>query len=180
MGTTVVAGVRGVGVSSVCTTARKELGEAYELINFGDVMLEQAATQGLATDRSALGELSTREIGRLQRRAGEYVADRTKSQSVILSTHLAVETTDGVLPGLPDAVLSDVSPDRFVLVEATADAIAQRRADDTSIRRVQFRQDLHRAAAMEYAIQQNAPVELLTNDTEPETTAAELVELLTG
>lgn len=178
MGVTVVAGVRGVGVSAICTSARSALSDDYELVNFGDVMLEQAAVRGMAVERSELGELSIREIQRLQRRAGEYVADRARACEVLLSTHLVVETGEGLLPGLPGAVLSDVSPDRFVLVEATPETIAMRRDDDVSIGQLAFQDDLTRAAAMGYAIREAVPIELIDNEGEPEEAAAELVAVV--
>lgn len=177
MGVTVVAGVRGVGVSSVCTETRRELSDEFELINFGDVMLEQAAARGMAVERSALGALSTREIERLQRRAGEYVADRS-SPELLVSTHLAVETADGLLPGLPDPVLQDVSPDRFVLIEAEPATIAARRSDERSTSRLSFQQDLSRSAAMEYAVQAGVPIERVENDAEPAAAADRLIDLL--
>lgn len=179
MGVSVVAGVRGVGVSAICTRARRELGDDYELINVGDVMLEQAAVRGMALDRSELGELSVREIGRLQRRAGEYVADRAESCEILLSTHLAVETDEGLLPGLPPAVVADVAPDRFVLVEAEPDAVVERRDDDRSRRQIDFQLDMHRAAAMGYAIRTDSPVRLLENTGDIEDAAAHLVATVT-
>ena len=178
MGVTVVAGVRGVGVSAVCARARAALSDDYELINFGDVMLEQAAVRGTTVERSALSDLSTREIHRLQRRAGEYVADRAQACEVILSTHLAVETAEGLLPGLPDAVVSDVAPDRFVVVEATPEAIADRRDDAPSPRQIDFQLDVHRAAATAYAVRTDAPVALLDNTDDVDDAAAELAATL--
>jgi adenylate kinase len=170
MSVTVVAGVPGVGVSVVCEQARKSL-DGHELLNFGDAMLEQAVTHGLASTRSELASLSRRETERLQRRAGEYVADRAEETDVVLSTHLAVETRDGVLPGFPGSVLQEIDPDRIVLVEAAPETILDRRAttdreyeDQVSLRRIDFMQDLNRSAAFDYAVAADAVVELVEND----------------
>ncbi|OYR88207.1 adenylate kinase, partial [Halorubrum distributum] len=90
MSVTLVSGVNGVGLSSVCQAVRRGLGDGYKLINFGDVMLEQAAAMGITTERAQLGTLSQTETRRLQRRAGEFVAEEAATTNVILSTHLAV------------------------------------------------------------------------------------------
>ena len=123
MDVTVVSGVPGVGASRVCQEARSRLGEGYTLLNFGDVMLERAVARDrdLGADRDDLATLPRREIRLLQRRAAEFVAATARSQAVILDTHLAVATAHGFLTGMPDAVLADVDPARFVLVEAGSD-----------------------------------------------------------
>lgn len=183
MGLTLLSGVPGVGLSSIAQEARRRLDD-YRLINFGDVMLEEAAVQDLATSRDELSELSRRETLRLQRRAGEYVADHSHGTNVLLTTHLAVETGAGYLLGLPDDVLRDVSPDRFVLVEATTETILDRR--DVSSREygngspvtVEFEQDLNRAAAIQYAAQINVPIQLVENEGDVEDAAAGLVDVL--
>jgi adenylate kinase len=182
MGVTLVSGVPGVGSSAVCRGARRSLGGGYELLNFGDAMLEQALTRGLARSRDELPTLTVRETRRLQRRAGEYVADRARATDVILNTHLAVETEHGYLPGLPESVLADVAPSAFVLVEAAPETIRERRAeadreyDEDSLREVAFEQDLNRAAAVSYAMTTGAPIRLVENDGDLAAAAATLAE----
>lgn len=184
MAVTLVSGVTGVGLSSVCQTVRRQLGDGYKLINFGDVMLEQAATSGVVTDRSELATLSQTQTRRLQRRAGEFVADEARRTNVILSTHLAVETQAGYIQGLPDEVLDDVSPTTFALVEASPETILARRRDggrephDVSERQVAFEQDLNRSAALQYARAQNAPVRFIENEGSVEEAAERLVDAL--
>jgi len=107
MSVTLVAGVTGVGLTSVCQAVRGTLDDDYKLLNFGDIMLEQAATSGITTDRRELATLTQTQTRRLQRRAGEFVADAATESNVILSTHLAVETDVGYLQGLPEEVLHD-------------------------------------------------------------------------
>jgi len=182
MTVTLVSGVTGVGLSSVCQTVRRKLGEGYKLINFGDVMLEQAATSGVVTERGDLATLSQTQTRRLQRRAGEFVADEAERANIILSTHLAVETQAGYIQGLPDEVLHDVSPTTFALVEASPEAILERRRDGeqetqaASERKIAFEQDLNRSAALQYARTQNAPVRFIENEGSVEEAAERLVE----
>ena len=184
MTVTLVSGVTGVGLSSVCQTARRTLGDGYKLINFGDVMLEQAATGGVVTERGDLATLSQTQTRRLQRRAGEFVADEAETTNVILSTHLAVETQAGYVQGLPDEVLRDVSPTTFALVEASPETILERRRSGdrevqaASERKIAFEQDLNRSAALQYARTQNAPVRFIENEGSVEEAAGRLVDAL--
>ena len=169
MSVTLVAGVTGVGLTSVCQAVRGTLDGDYKLLNFGDIMLEQAATSGITTDRSELATLTQTQTRRLQRRAGEFVADAAAESDVILSTHLAVETNVGYLQGLPDEVLQDVSPTAFILVEADPATILSRRgesdrAGQDSERKVAFEQQLNRSAALQYAREQSVPVQFLENE----------------
>jgi len=182
MSVTLVSGVNGVGLSSVCQAVRRGLGDGYKLINFGDVMLEQAATMGITTERAQLGTLSQTETRRLQRRAGEFVAREAATTNVILSTHLAVETLEGYVQGLPVEVLHDISPDAFVLVEADPETVVERRResdrDGVTERTIDFEQDLNRSAALQYARDQNAPVRFIENEGELEDAAERLANAL--
>lgn len=186
MSVTVISGVTGVGLSSVCQETRRQLSDEYTLINFGDSMLEQAATAGITTDRDELSSLSRREIRRLQRRAGEYVADMAEDRRVLLATHLTVSTEAGFIGGLPDDVLSEVSPERFVVLEAAPETIVERRErSDRSVevpspRAIEFEQDLNRSAAFEYARELNAPIQFVENENDVEEAAEAVAGLLSS
>ncbi len=170
MSVTLISGVTGVGLSSICQRVRGRLDDEYLLLNFGDVMLEQAVAHDITTDRDQLSSLSHRRTQRLQRRAAEYVADQAETKNVILSTHLAVETDVGYIHGLPDGVLRDVAPSTFVLVEAAPSTILDRRSESdrdpgtATERQVEFEQDLNRTAALEYARERNAPIQFVENE----------------
>ncbi|WP_299264733.1 adenylate kinase [Halorientalis sp.] len=185
MSVTVLAGVPGVGLTALAERARKQLSDEYELVNFGDVMLEQAVANDLVETRGDLAALSRETTRRLQRRAGEYVADRGAAAEVLLTTHLVVETDVGLLPGLPDAVLRDVDPDLLVVVEATPETIQERRGDsprsygDETVLGIDFQQDFNRTAAFEYAVAADAPVRLVENETDVAAGAETLVTAVT-
>ncbi len=186
MDVTVASGVPGVGASRVCQEARSQLGEGYTLLNFGDVMLERAVARNQdVAGRDDLATLPRREIRLLQRRAAEFVASTARSQSVILNTHLAVATAHGFLTGMPDAVLADVDPARFVLVEADPETVADRRESvdhreyrEQGPRAIDFHQDLNRAAAMTHAVATDAPVRLVENTGPVENAATDLVAIV--
>ncbi|MEF8841202.1 MAG: adenylate kinase [Haloarculaceae archaeon] len=185
MDVTVVTGVPGVGTSRVCREARSRLDDGCELLNFGDIMLERAASRGLVESRDDLATLSRREVRLLQRRSAEYVAERARGRAVLLDTHLAVATAHGYLPGLPDAALADVDPDRFVLVEAAPTTVVERREAvetreyrERGPRAVDLHQDLNRAAAMAYAVETASPVRLVENEDDPETAGERLANIV--
>jgi len=184
MTVTLVSGVNGVGLSSVCQAVRRGLGDGHKLINFGDVMLEQAAAMGITTERAELAALSQTQTRRLQRRAGEFVADEAANADVLLSTHLAVETRAGYVQGLPAEVLHDVSPSAFILVEASPETILDRRQEsdrevpEATERKISFEQDLNRSAALQYARGQDAPVRFVENEGSIEEAAERIAETL--
>jgi adenylate kinase len=185
MAVTLFSGVTGVGLSTICQAVRARVGDEFLLINFGDVMLEQAATHNITSDRQELSALSQRQTQRLQRRAGEYVADKATSNHIILSTHLAVETEAGYIHGLPDSVLRDVAPDTFVLVEADPESIIERRTEtdsqtnSVSEREIEFAQQLNRTAAFEYARDRNAHIQFIENENSVNEAVEKTVDILT-
>ena len=184
MSETVVSGVPGVGSSRVTEAAVASLDERYELLNTGDVLLEEALGSGFdVSGRDDLADLRPRELRRLQRRMGEYVAAvaAEPERHVVLNTHLVVTTASGFVPGLPPEVLTEIDPDAFVLVEADPDVVQERRADsDYRSYRVddrlgiEFQQSMSRTAAFAYATSVGAPIGLVENTDDVESAAARL------
>ena len=184
MSVTIVSGVPGVGSSRVCEEARHHLGDGFELVNFGDVMVEEAIARGIATSRDELASLPMRDYRVLQRRSAEEIDRRRREHggSLVVDTHLAVWTDQGFLPGLPEVVFRELRPNAFVLIEAEPETIAARRegsegreygGDDTSL--VAFHSQLNRAAAMNHAIRAAVPITPISNEEEIEDAAAGLV-----
>jgi adenylate kinase len=184
MSVTVVSGVPGVGSSRVTEAAVASLDQQYELLNTGDVLLEEALGSGFdVSGRDDLADLRPRELRRLQRRMGEYVAAIASEPEthVVLNTHLVVTTAAGFVPGLPPEVLTEIDPDAFVLVEADTDVVQERRAgsDYRSYRvddrlGIEFQQSLSRTAAFAYSTSLNTPIRLVENVADVDSAAARL------
>lgn len=185
MAVSVVSGVPGVGSSNVCQEARSRLDDSYQLVNFGDVMLEEAVSRGLAAAREELGRLPVRDYRLLQRSASEFIAERTRDNELIVDTHFMLHTNHGFLPGFPEDVLREVRPDRLVLVEAAPSTIVDRRSGSEyrdyggqDERLVEFHQQLNRAAAVTYSMHTGAPIRVLSNESTPDETAETLVRMV--
>lgn len=182
---TVVSGVPGVGSSQICSGARRELGDGYALVNVGDVMLEAAAIEGLATSREELAALSVRDHTLIQRRAGEEIRRRGRDRSLIVDSRFMVRTPQGFLPGFSTTTLSDVRPDLLVSVEADPETTVERR-DESAYREypeepatmVEFHQQLNRAAAVNYATQTDATIMPISNEGAVENAVESLVRVI--
>lgn len=183
----IVGGVPGVGSTRVCELARRDLGDEFELINFGDVMLEEAMAREHVATRDDLGDLPITEMNHLQRRAGEYIGEQAQEGHLLIDTHFMLHTAHGFVPGLPEAVLREVQPDLLVLVEATPEAIVKRR-DESEHREyyvetaetVEFHQQLNRSAAVTYSMHTDAPIRIVSNQDDAEDAAAILTRMLEG
>lgn len=185
MSVTVVSGVPGVGSSRICEEARRSLDDSYGLVNFGDVMLEEAMSYGMVGGRDEIAGLPVRDHRVLQRRVGEEVARRARERSLILDTRFVIRTSRGFLPGLPAPTLDDIDPTTFVSIEADPDTIVERRGsneyrnypDDPSTM-VSFHQAMNRTAAMNYAIRTDTPIMPITNEGRVEEASESLVRIV--
>lgn len=167
--TAVISGLPGVGASTVCENARRELGSEYTLVNVGDLMLGLALEHGLADSRELLTKLPLRDQQTLQRRASEHVQRMADEGPLLVNTHLAVETAYGIVPGMNKTTLEDVDPSVLVVVDAPDEAIQERREEsqrsyDQHRMDIEFHRQLQNAAAFEYSFHTGAPVQHVYND----------------
>lgn len=180
----VVSGVPGVGASRICQEARRALGDEYALVNFGDVMLEEALEHGLTDSRAGIGALPIRDQRMLQRRAGEYVARKAAEGPLLVNTHLVIETDHGFIPGLPDAVRADVNASAFVVVDASPGTIRDRRANserdyaEESRLTLEFHRQLQTVAAFTYSAASEAPVRHVSNEDDLDAAADRLATIV--
>ncbi|KUO39267.1 MAG: adenylate kinase [Hadesarchaea archaeon DG-33-1] len=169
----VVTGVPGVGKSTVVAGALENLkaeGLVYELVNYGDVMLELMQERMGVTDRDEMRKIPFEPYQEIQRAAAERIAAKAKLKPVLLDTQCSVKKPEGYLPGLPKWVLEGLQPKSIVVIEAEAKEVAARRTKDVARRRdkellaeVAEHQQLNRALAMAYATFVGATVKIVKN-----------------
>lgn len=169
----VVTGIPGVGKSTVIAGALEKLkveGLVYELVNYGDVMLEMMKERMGITDRDEMRRIPFEPYREIQRAAAERIAEMAELKPVLLDTHCSVKKPEGYLPGLPRWVLESLKPESIVLIEAEPEEVVARRTKDVSRRRdeellaeVAEHQQLNRAIAMAYATLVGATVKIVKN-----------------
>ena len=163
----VLTGVPGAGKTTVLDAAVEMEGDTrYEVVNYGDVMFEEAKSRGLVEDRDDMRRLDPGVQKEIQRNAAGKIGDM---ENVIVDTHCTILTSKGYLPGLPEWVLRALNPDLILLVEAKPEEIAWRRKNDLKRKRnpdpeeVKEHQGMNRAAAITYATLTGATVKIITN-----------------
>lgn len=185
----VVTGVPGVGKSTVVAEALEKLraaGLGYELINYGDVMLELARRRAGVFDRDEMRRLPADVYRDIQRGAAEWIAQVAKRKLVLLDTHCSIKKLEGYLPGLPRWVLESLKPESILIIEAPPEEVIARRTKDITRRRDQEliaeiaeHQQLNRAIAMAYAAMVGATVRIIKNrDGRLSEAVGEMVEAL--
>lgn len=168
----IVTGVPGVGKTTVLNGALelcREAGKNVALLNYGNVMFEEASKRGLVKARDEMRHLPVRIQVDLQLRASELI--RQAEGNVILDTHMFINTPDGYMPGIPSWVAGSLKPDAIVLLEAEPEEISRRRNKDAAIRaresdtpeRINEHQMMGRAGAAAISVQTGCTVVVLRN-----------------
>lgn len=126
----VVVGIPGVGK----TTVVERLVSGYKgatLVNFGTLMLKEGVSLKWIRDRDEIRKMPVERQKRLQKVAATKIS-KMKDRAVIVDTHLFIRTEEGFWPGLPFDVVRAMKPTHLVLVEATPEEVAERRAADAT------------------------------------------------
>lgn len=186
----VVAGVPGVGKTTVLDAAVRLCQERKipcSVVNYGTVMLEEAARRGLVSHRDEMRRLPSSTQLELQKLAAERINSMALTNNVLVDTHVLIKTPQGYLPGLPSWVASSLMPDAIVLVEASVGEVIKRRSKDAGIRMresdvvesLKEHQELNRSAALAVAMLSGATVAIIMNEEGKVSVAAEqLVKLI--
>ncbi len=126
----VVVGIPGVGKTTVVEKLCSRLHGA-KLVTFGTVMFEEASNRKWVKGRDDMRKLPVEKQRTLQSAAATKIS-KMASQIVIVDTHLFIRTKEGFWPGLPFGVVRELKPTHLVLVEASPDEVAARRAADAA------------------------------------------------
>ena len=129
----VVVGIPGVGKTTVVEGVVGGYPGA-RLVNFGTVMFEAARSLKWVKDRDEMRKMTVERQKRIQRLAANRIA-KMKGEAIVVDTHLFIRTAEGFWPGLPFEVVRAMKPTHLVLVEATPEEIAKRRATDATRQR---------------------------------------------
>lgn len=165
MGAIIVAGVPGVGKSTLAERASQRSG--FPLIPFGSVMFRVALARGLVKHRDEMRRLTPEEQFDVQKVAATAVTSRG---TCILDTNLTIQTPQGFLAGFPSTILQNLRPSRFILVEARPAEVLARRArssdrqhDQENPEEIEVAQALNRAVAMACSTLAGATVKIVFN-----------------
>jgi len=194
----VIAGLPGVGKSTVLGIARKKLegeGIAVEVVNFGDYMLKYLLDKGLVKDRDEIRNLPLRVQQEAQAAAGRMIreyfnekARKCEKEFVgFVDTHVLIKTPTGLWPGLPLHVISELKPASILLVEAPPEQIVARqlrdktrfRKDYADVKLVKELMDLMRVYAISAATLVGASVNFIINEEgKPDAAADHVVNIV--
>lgn len=182
-----ITGIPGVGKSTITRLALQKSQVKFRLVNFGDLMFEEAVRQGLVKHRDEMRKLDPMVQKELQLRAAQRIVEIAREEPVLLDTHATIRTPMGYLLGFPKEVIETIRPNFIVIIEATPSEILGRRLRDLKRDRdveteeqIQRHQDLNRAAAISYAMHSDALIKIIENheDKGLEEAVNELVEVL--
>jgi adenylate kinase len=126
----VVVGIPGVGKTTVVEMLKSKL-DGCRLVTFGTEMFEEASRRRWVKDRDEMRKLPVERQKKLQAIAAERIS-KMADQIVLVDTHLFIRTKEGFWPGLPFEVVRALNPTHLVLVEASPEEIATRRAADVA------------------------------------------------
>ncbi|ASJ08606.1 adenylate kinase [Thermococcus siculi] len=182
-----ITGIPGVGKSTITRLALRKSRAKFRLVNFGDLMFEEAVKAGLVKHRDEMRKLDPNVQKELQMKAARRIVEMSQSEPILIDTHATIRTPVGYLLGFPREVIEVINPNFIVIIEATPSEILGRRLRDLKRDRdveteeqIQRHQDLNRAAAVSYAMHSRALVKIIENheDKGLEEAVHELVEVL--
>ncbi|MEN6291522.1 MAG: adenylate kinase [Methanobacterium sp.] len=122
----VVTGVPGVGKTTLCRRVSEDLG--YNYVNYGDLMLDIAKSEDLASTDYEMFSLDIDTQQKIWKGAALKIKDMNR---VLVDLHGVDQSPIGYILSLPIEI---ISPDILVVIESSKDNILQRRHKDTKER----------------------------------------------
>ncbi len=166
----IVAGIPGVGKSTVISRALELSSKDYKLVNYGTLMFENAKDKGWVKDRDELRKLPQEKQKENQKLTAKKIAEMARNENILIDSHASIKTPKGFLSGFPEYVISLLKPDLFVLVEADDEEIFNRRnkdksrvRDGDSLEEIHLHQNINRAVAMSYSVLTGCTVKVIYN-----------------
>lgn len=164
----ILAGVPGSGKSTVLNVI-KNMFPAIQIVNYGEVMLQEAALQGL--ERDTLRHLPVEDQQEIGYKACCKIAEN--HNFTIVDTHACIKTPAGYCPGLPLKILNALNPKGLILIESSPSIIIERRQKDKLRKRdeedlieLAKHQELSRSYLVSASVLTGAILSIINNDSE--------------
>lgn len=126
----IVVGLSGVGKGTVLEEAMLLADREYEVINYGDRMLQIAKQRDLVETRGEMKNIEVDTYKEIQAEAAESIFEDAEDQDVIVDTHAAIYSPHGYIPGLPKWSVEELEPSKIIMIDADSEAIWRRVKDD--------------------------------------------------
>ncbi|MFB6114752.1 MAG: adenylate kinase [Candidatus Nanohalobium sp.] len=182
----ILVGLSGVGKSTVLEEARNLSDKEYQVINYGDRMIEIAKERGLVEHRDEMKDLDVETYKDIQKKAAESIVEDAEEGEVIVDTHAAIKSPYGYIPGLPKWTIENLQPDKIVMLTAPSEDIYRRSKGDEerdrehdSAEAVEEYQEVAREMAATGSVLTGAYLQVIENEEgKAQEAAEELVETL--
>ncbi|AOV95261.1 hypothetical protein AQV86_05075 [Nanohaloarchaea archaeon SG9] len=181
----IVVGLSGVGKSTVLEKATEKSGEEYEVINYGDRMVETAKDRGLVEHRDEMKDLDVETYKDIQKKAAESIVEDSEDGNVIVDTHATIKSPFGYIPGLPKWTIENLMPDKLVMLTADSEAIFKRSQEGgrdrehESVEDIEEYQEVAREMAATGSVLTGAYLQIIENrEGKADEAAEKLVETL--
>lgn len=134
----IVAGVPGIGKSTILQLVKKEITQS-RVINYGDFMIELAKkTFGIKDRDEVRKKIRSKEYIELQEEAALKIKEISENEKIVfIDTHLSVKKPEGYYPGMPMSVIKILEPSVIFLIEGRPEDILERRLKDSMIEKVE-------------------------------------------
>lgn len=122
----IVIGLSGVGKGTVLEEAMLLADKDYEVINYGDRMLEIAKERDLIETRDEMKTMDVDTYKDVQRGAAESIFEDAEDKDVLVDTHAAIYSPHGYIPGLPKWSVEELDPSKIIMIDADSEEIWNR------------------------------------------------------
>lgn len=180
----IVVGLSGVGKTTVMEKAIERAETDYQLINYGDRMLDIATERNLVENRDEMKDIESGTYKEIQMDAAESIVNDSEDGDVIVDTHAAIKSPFGYIPGLPKWTLENLAPDTIIIIDIDAETIVERREEDLERERtadpveaIEEYREVAREMAAAGSVHTGAYLKVIRNEDEKVDEAAE--QLLT-
>lgn len=124
----IVTAIPGAGKSTILKKVVEKI-PYIKIVNFGDIMLEEASKRFGINDRDELRKkINFKDYKKLQEDAAKMIS--RMEGDLIIDTHAIVKTVYGYYPGLPSKVVECINPDAIIFLEFRPEDILARRMKD--------------------------------------------------